>query len=98
MGPATPKPMTLINVTKTQLGSPDGIQTINYQAGQQYEMPEPLAEVFVEQGWGTEATAKADPEALEEPDILEDIDEDPHLEPAEQSKPETARQPKKQYK
>ncbi len=43
-----------IAVTTTMPGSPDGIRTNVYEAGQSYDMPDDLAAVFVREKWGAE--------------------------------------------
>lgn len=47
-----------IHVTKTQLGSPDGIEVVKFQAGTRHTMPDELAQVFLREGWGEEAEAE----------------------------------------
>ena len=49
---------------KTQVGSPDGIKVINYIAGEQYDLPDDLADVFVKQMKIAEPAGS--PEAQEE--------------------------------
>lgn len=39
----------LAKMKKTQAGSTNGIKIINYQAGQEYDLPEDLYDVFVNQ-------------------------------------------------
>jgi hypothetical protein len=43
-------------------GSPDGIQVLDYQAGQKYDLPERLAVVFLREGWAEEDKELAPPE------------------------------------
>lgn len=50
--------MIAITVTKTQQASPDGVHIQEYEAGATYEMPEALAQVFLEQKWGARADEK----------------------------------------
>jgi len=38
----------------TKKGSPDGIQVIEYQAGQKYDLPQELADVLLREGWAEE--------------------------------------------
>lgn len=46
--------MKRIRMIQTRYGSPDGIQVLQYQAGQVYSIPDDLANVFLSQGWAEE--------------------------------------------
>ncbi len=46
--------MRRIRMIQTRYGSPDGIQVLQYQAGQIYSVPDDLANVFLSQGWAEE--------------------------------------------
>jgi len=46
--------MKRIRMIQTKYGSPDGIQVLQYQAGQVYLVPDELANVFLSQGWAEE--------------------------------------------
>ena len=46
--------MRRIRMIQTRYGSPDGIQVLQYQAGQVYSVPDDLANVFLSQGWAEE--------------------------------------------
>lgn len=41
-----------IQITRSVPGSPNGIDVIDYQAGETVEMPDHLAAVYVREGWG----------------------------------------------
>jgi hypothetical protein len=43
-----------IRMLKTMRGSPDGIQVFEYRAGQKYDLPDDLAQVFLREGWAEE--------------------------------------------
>jgi len=43
-----------IRMLITKKGSPDGIQVIEYQAGQKYDLPQELADVLLREGWAEE--------------------------------------------
>ncbi len=43
-----------IRMLVTKKGSPDGIQVIEYQAGQKYDLPQELADVLLREGWAEE--------------------------------------------
>ena len=49
-----------IRITRSLAASPNGIQIVEYQAGQTVQMPDDLGGVFIQQGWGT---AEAEPAA-----------------------------------
>jgi hypothetical protein len=69
-----PKPTISIIMLKTTKGSPDGVSTVTYEAGQRYDVPEDLAECFF-------STHSADPtEAHEAVDMGS---EQTHAEPAQ---------------
>jgi len=48
-----------IKMRSTRLGSPDGIQVNSYQAGETYEVPDQLGQVFLDEGWAARPQAKA---------------------------------------
>ncbi len=41
-----------IKMLETRTGSPDGMTVCSYARGEQYDVPDSLAEVFVREGWG----------------------------------------------
>lgn len=43
-----------VRMLQNHTGSPDGIQVLDYQAGQKYDLPESLAGVFLREGWAEE--------------------------------------------
>lgn len=45
----------LVEIIKSQPGSPDGNTVIDYQAGQTYQMPDDLAAIYLREGWGRSA-------------------------------------------
>jgi hypothetical protein len=51
--------MVKIKMLATKLGSPDGRTVHTYARGEQYELPDDLAKVFVDEGWGKQVQAKA---------------------------------------
>ncbi len=40
-----------VKMNRTCFGSPDGMQVNEYKKGETYDLPDPLAEVFVQQRW-----------------------------------------------
>lgn len=72
-------PMSLIHVDVTTKASPDGIEIRNYIAGEVYEMPTHLADVFVREGWGREAELGVEVDTGTE-DTTEDVEENPGTE------------------
>ena len=54
--------MVKVRMLTTKAGSPDGIQVLDYQAGQKYDLPESLAVVFLRDGWAEEDKELAPPE------------------------------------
>lgn len=44
--------MVRIKMLETRTGSPDGMTVCSYSKGEQYELPDRLAQVFVQEGWG----------------------------------------------
>lgn len=44
--------MVKIKMLETRTGSPDGMTVRSYARGEQYELPDGLAQVFVSEGWG----------------------------------------------
>ena len=59
-----------IRMKETKLGSPDGVQVIDYQKGKTYDLPERLAGAFVKQGWALVVKPQKPPEPEEE-ELLE---------------------------
>lgn len=53
--------MPKIKVKETHDASSDGVTIHTYDAGQVYDMPQGLADMFVANGWGTDSKAKAGP-------------------------------------
>jgi hypothetical protein len=51
--------MMKIQMVTTERGSPDGNTVLEYEAGEEYEVPEELGEVFVREGWAKPAEAPA---------------------------------------
>lgn len=47
----------LIEVIQTKNGSPNGIKVEKYVKGGSYDLPNDLAQVFIDNGWGKEAKA-----------------------------------------
>lgn len=43
--------MVRLRITKTMHGSPDGRRVLLYSHGEEYEMEDSLAEVFLREGW-----------------------------------------------
>lgn len=41
----------LIKMLVSQKGSPDGIRVYLYETGQEYDLPDGLAQVFIREGW-----------------------------------------------
>lgn len=71
-----PKPTIRVIMLQTKLGAPDGITTVEYEAGKQYDIPEDLAETFF-------STHSADPA-----DAYEALDNAPeHTHPAPATTP-----------
>jgi len=54
--------MAKIRMLATKAGSPDGIQVLDYQAGQKYDLPGDLAVVFLRDGWAEEDKESPPPE------------------------------------
>jgi len=54
--------MAKVRMLTTMAGSPDGIQVLDYQAGQKYDLPERLAVIFLREGWAEEDKELAPPE------------------------------------
>ena len=56
-----------VRMNSTRRGSPDGIAVHEYYKGESYDLPESLAQVFVEEKWASpvsdKAEAKAQPKA-----------------------------------
>ncbi len=40
-----------IKMLETRMGSPDGVSVLSYSEGEQYELPDGLAQVFIAEGW-----------------------------------------------
>ncbi len=47
-----------IKMLETRTGSPDGVRVRSYAKGEQYELPDDLAQVFVQEGWGKPVQAR----------------------------------------
>ena len=47
-----------IKMLETRLGSPDGRTVHSYARGEQYELPDDLAKVFVGEGWGKQVSTR----------------------------------------
>ncbi len=43
---------------ETRTGSPDGVTVCSYAKGEQYELPDGLAQVFVHEGWGKQVQVR----------------------------------------
>ena len=43
---------------ETRTGSPDGVTVCSYARGEQYELPDGLAQVFVHEGWGKQVQTR----------------------------------------
>lgn len=41
--------MVRIKMTRNKLGSPDGAKVVHYEEGKEYDVPESLAKVFIEE-------------------------------------------------
>lgn len=54
-----------IRMLQTQKGSPDGIQVNEYEQGKKYDLPESLAEVFLDNKWAEQDKALEIPEKKE---------------------------------
>lgn len=50
--------MVKIKMLETRTGSPDGMTVCSYVRGEQYEMPDGLAKVFVNEGWGKQVSTR----------------------------------------
>lgn len=50
-----------VKVKETHEASANGITISTYEAGQVYDMPPRLADMFIANGWGTDAKVKAGP-------------------------------------
>lgn len=50
--------MVKIKMLENRTGSPDGRSVFSYARGEQYDMPDGLAEVFVREGWGKPVTQR----------------------------------------
>jgi hypothetical protein len=50
--------MVKIKMLETRTGSPDGFTVRSYTKGEQYELPDELANVFVHEGWGKPIPAR----------------------------------------
>lgn len=55
-----------IRMLVTHRGSPDGINVNEYQAGQKYDLPERLAQIFLDAGYAEEDRAFDGPEEIKE--------------------------------
>jgi len=53
--------MPKIKVKETHDASSDGVTINTYEAGQVYDMPDRLAQMFLDNGWGADSKAKAGP-------------------------------------
>jgi len=47
-----------IKMLETRTGSPDGVTVCSYAKGEQYDLPDGLAQVFVHEGWGKQMQAR----------------------------------------
>ena len=47
-----------IKMLETRVGSPDGVTVRSYARGEQYELPDGLAQVFIDEGWGKQVQAR----------------------------------------
>lgn len=47
-----------IKMLETRTGSPDGRTVHSYVRGEEYEMPDSLARVFVDEGWGKKVSTR----------------------------------------
>ena len=47
-----------IKMLETRTGSPDGIIVRSYTQGEQYELPDALAAIFIAEGWAKPAVRK----------------------------------------
>ena len=43
-----------VRMLTTKQGSPNGLEIRDYEAGQKYDLPARLAEIFLSQGWAEE--------------------------------------------
>jgi hypothetical protein len=68
--------MKTIQMLETQLGSPDGIEVREYEEDETYELPDRLADIFLEQRWAEEVTPSIDDVLEEQVDEDEPVDED----------------------
>jgi hypothetical protein len=50
--------MVNIKMLATRTGSPDGVTIRSYTKWEQYELPNDLANVFVNEGWGKRVQAR----------------------------------------
>lgn len=55
-----------IRMLITQRGSPDGVTVNTYAQGEQYAVPDSLAEVFVRENWAEELKIAPPPETKDE--------------------------------
>jgi hypothetical protein len=51
--------MVRVEMIESRKGSPDGVAVLDFDAGQAYDLPDELADVFVREGWAKNATAPA---------------------------------------
>ena len=60
--------MVIIKMLETRTGSPDGVTVCSYAKGEQYELPDGLAQVFVHEGWGKQVQTRGRKQATRKKD------------------------------
>lgn len=58
-----------IKMLETRKGSPDGMTVCSYQRGEQYELPDELARVFVREGWAKQVQARGRKRGTQKKDL-----------------------------
>jgi hypothetical protein len=58
-----------IKMLESRTGSPDGVTVCSYARGEQYELPDDLARVFVQEGWGKLVQARGRKRGTQKKDL-----------------------------
>jgi len=56
------KVIVKVKMLSTQKSSPDGISVLDYKGGETYDLPKPIADGFLREGWAELKTSKDDKE------------------------------------
>lgn len=82
-----------VRMKEDKKGSPNGIDVIDYEKGKTYDMPDVLAEAFIDQGLAAAVKPQKPPETkVEEPDETKVIEPE---ETKEEAPPEEKKKNKK---